>query len=72
MSKARNVWIGEARFEGVSFQSFPETDTPYKMRGKMESPERGFAICMTREEALDVVTHLSSMLGIRGDDADAS
>ena len=53
-------------FEGVSYQSFPETDTPWRVRGVIETDlsKRLFSICMSREQAEDVVTQLQSLLGL--------
>jgi hypothetical protein len=62
----RVQWMGEATLDGTSYQSWPDTDAPYKVRGTIETAKtvRGFAICMTRQEAEDVVRQLCSFLGM--------
>ncbi len=57
-------WLGDAKLDGVSYQSFPDTERPFKVRGTIEGQRsvRGFAICMSREEAERVHQQLGVFL----------
>ncbi len=56
----------EAPFEGVSYQSWPHTDKPWKVRGVIETDKskRYVTVLMNREEAENALRQLTSMLGI--------
>lgn len=56
----------DAYFDGASYQAWPATDAPYKIRGKIETTKsvRLITIPMTREEAETCVQHLCGFLGI--------
>lgn len=62
----QNVQLLDADFEGTSYQSWPQTDAPYLVRGAINMPKsrRIVTIAMTREQAEDTVKHLCSFLGI--------
>lgn len=57
-----------ARPDGASYQSFPDTDTPWKIRGISETAKsrRLIEICMSRGQAEDLVDQLQRLLGIGG------
>lgn len=55
----------DAYFDGASYQSWPATQAPYKIRGRTETTKsvRLITIPMTREEAETCVQHLCGFLG---------
>ena len=66
---SKRVLFIEADFDGASYQTFPETDKPWKVRGVIETDKskRNITILMNREEAEDLLRQLGSLLGIGGE-----
>jgi len=48
----------EAEYDGSSYQSFPQTDKPWKVRGTIETDKskRYIEIVMNREQVEELVT----------------
>lgn len=63
---SKRTQLIEADFEGVSYQSWPDVERPWKIRGVIETDKskRYVAVVMNREEAEAAVQQLISMLGL--------
>lgn len=52
----RRTYLGDARYTGNSFQTFPRSDRPYHVRGQLVGPRslRDVVVCLTEAEARKV------------------